>query len=334
MPLASINVPPTTPSPSLAHRYYRVAIMAWAAQALIVVTGAAVRLTQAGLGCENWPSCTDERLVPEWEFHGWVEFGNRLLSFFVVTTVVLAVVGARRPQPRRGDLISLSWGLVAGVVAQILLGGITVLTDLHPLLVSGHFLLSVALLWAATMLVVKAKPAPTPAPPVVAGADVRWAANLTNGAALTVIVVGTLVTGTGPNGGDIQAERLGFELASIARIHAIAAWVLVATSIVYAIKLQQFGPHLARRGQLLVAAVVAQGGIGYLQYWRGVPPEIVIFHIVGAVVVWVLIVAIDGSRRAVEGPKPANNSIPDKKSGHKTGPKGVKEGSEVDTMRS
>jgi cytochrome c oxidase assembly protein subunit 15 len=272
-------------------------LVAGLAQGLIVLTGAAVRLTEAGLGCENWPSCTEDRLVPELALHPWIEFGNRLLSFLVVATVAVAVVFAHRRRPRRPDLIRWSWGLVVGVVAQIVLGGMTVLVDLHPLLVSGHYLLSVVLLWNAVVLWVRASAGGPEATPAV-GPSLIGHGRLLIVAAVVVLVLGTLVTGTGPNGGDSRAERLTLDLTAIARVHAVAVWCFLAVAVILAVRLERLivpagsdpaGPGApgAAPARWLIAAIVAQGTIGYVQFAVGVPPALVEAHILGSVVVWV-----------------------------------------------
>ncbi len=132
---------------------------------IIVVTGGAVRLTGSGLGCSDWPNCEENQLVSDFEYHGLIEFGNRMFTGVVTIAVVAAVLGSLRRVPRRADLIRLSWGLVAGVLAQIILGGILVKTDLDPRFTMGHFLLSMVLLWNATVLMHRAAiPDPLDAP--------------------------------------------------------------------------------------------------------------------------------------------------------------------------
>ena len=124
----------------------------------IVVSGAAVRLTGSGLGCSDWPNCEPGQLVPEADFHAWVEFGNRLVTGLVSLAVVLAVLGSLRRVPPARALTVWSWGLVIGVAAQIALGAITVLTHLSPPIVMGHFLLSMVLIWNSVVLEDLARP--------------------------------------------------------------------------------------------------------------------------------------------------------------------------------
>ena len=263
--------------------YRRVVAVAAALLALIVFTGAAVRLTDSGLGCEDWPTCNDDELIPAASFHGWIEFGNRLLSIAVSAAVGAAVLTARRLVPARPDLVRWAMGLVAGVLAQILLGGVTVLLDLHPIVVSAHFLLSAVLMWNVMVLLWKAQgPADRPRaqPPSAAAVHSR----VQIGLAVVLLVIGTLVTGSGPNSGDIRADRLGFDLQTIARVHGVAAWVFVASLVLLLFRHRH--DSNTRWGRLLLATTVGQGAIGYWQYATGVPPLLVEFHVIGAIAVW------------------------------------------------
>jgi cytochrome c oxidase assembly protein subunit 15 len=277
-------------------RYRTVVVVAGFLLAGIIMTGAAVRLTGSGLGCENWPTCSDNRIVPAAGFHPWIEFGNRLLSGAVAAGVGAAVLSAYRRAPRRPDLIRWAWGLVAGVFAQILLGGATVLVDLHPLFVSGHFLLSIVLLWNAMILLDKARrpdvigptgvaTSPTPVPRVDHGTVVLGRAAV--GWSIVVLLIGTLVTGTGPHSGDPAVPRLGFDLGAIVRVHSAAAWICVALCVGLVIRLRRAGrPDLDRLATATLAALMIQGAIGYVQYFTGVPALLVELHVLGSIVVF------------------------------------------------
>lgn len=267
--------------------YRRVVVVAGALLTLIIFTGALVRLTESGLGCEDWPTCSEERLAPEWGFHPWIEFGNRLLSGVVSLGVGAAVLTAYRRNPRRSDLITWSWFLVAGVAAQIVLGGITVLADLHPILVSGHFLLSMVLLWNVMVLLAKARGGsgqPTSTLPP----------SLTRHSLATVVVAsvlmvtGTVVTGTGPNSGDFRADRLNFSLSDVAQVHGVTAWTTLMLLVALAVRLRRagFDPTAV---QAPVVVAVLQGVLGYTQYNLGVPPVLVMVHIIGAVAFFLLL---------------------------------------------
>lgn len=265
-------------------RYRRIVWVALVALGVIVVSGAAVRLTQSGLGCTDWPTCEDGRLAPEWHLHGWIEFGNRLFTGVVSASVIAAVLAARWRRPRRPDLERWAWGLVAGVVAQVVLGGITVLVALHPIAVIGHFLLSIVLLTDAVVLLDRAGPGgdlPARRSPL---ATHSW---LLLAAAAVVLVAGTVVTGTGPHGGDTRAARLPLDLSWAARTHALAAWVFVALLAALVVRAARSGDEgLLRRSRVLLVVAVAQGGIGYLQYALEVPAGLVALHVLGSVLVW------------------------------------------------
>jgi cytochrome c oxidase assembly protein subunit 15 len=267
-------------------RYLFVVAVAGVLLTLIIFTGAAVRLTESGLGCENWPECSDESFVPANSFHGWIEFGNRLLSGVVALGTIAAVVSAYRRSPRRTDLINWAWIIVAGVVGQVLLGAVTVRYDLHPLLVSSHFLLSMVLLWNVVVLWNKARGG-VGAPKPLADASVLRHSTAMVVAASVLLVTGTVVTGSGPNSGDFRADRLNLDLVVAARIHGIVAWSFLAVLVTLALRLQRAGLPVSAATPVL-AASVAQGAIGYVQYFNGVPPELVMLHVIGAVAVWLL----------------------------------------------
>jgi cytochrome c oxidase assembly protein subunit 15 len=304
-------------------RYRRLVVVAGASLAAIVGTGAAVRLTRAGLGCENWPSCSDDRFVPEWQFHPWIEFGNRLVSGVVALAVAVAVLAAYRRRPRRTDLVRGAWGLVAGVAAQVVLGGVTVLVDLHPLVVAAHFLLSMILLWNVVALWVRAGSGPGPARARVAPSLVDHGRALV-ALAGAVLVTGTVVTGTGPHGGDSRAERLSLDLQTVARVHTGTVWLLTLTTVVLALRLGRAHPGRFRRARWLVAALVAQGAVGYAQYSLGVPAGLVQVHVLGSIVVFclALLVHLDMFERP-----PLDGS------GQSLGPRTVNDGLVLDTMK-
>lgn len=266
-------------------RYRTVVLIAGISLAAIVLTGAAVRLTEAGLGCENWPACSEDRFVPELALHPWIEFGNRLISGFVAIAVAIAALTAYRRIPRRPDLIRWAWGLVAGVAAQIVLGGVTVRVDLHPAFVGAHFLLSMVLLWNAVVLWVRASAGGPQAVPLV-GSSIKRHSLGAVGLASVVLFTGTLVTGTGPHGGDSRADRLQFDLESIARVHGVMVWCFLVAVVTLLVRLRTTPTPAERPLRLLAIAIVLQGGIGYLQFATGVPPLLVELHVLGALTVW------------------------------------------------
>ena len=277
-------------------RYRRVVAATTALLALIVLTGAGVRLTQAGLGCSDWPNCKEGKLLPEQEdLLGNIEYGNRMLSGIVGLGTVAVAILAHRVRPRRQDLVRWAWPLAAGSAAQMLLGMLVVRLELDPIAVAGHFLLSLVMIWNAIVLWLKSGSQPGPARPRFDPAVINHGRVMT--ALITlVVVVGTLVTGTGPNSGDSRAERLGFDFTTIARSHSVLAWLFLAAVLALAVRLNKerlqapdglnLNPYRLSRITLYVA--VAQGLVGYWQYLSGVPPLLVELHVFGSVALWML----------------------------------------------
>lgn len=262
----------------------------------IVLTGAAVRLTGSGMGCPTWPNCESGRLIAreETNIHTWIEQGNRLFTGLVSVSVVLAVLGSMVRKPRRRDLVLWSWSLVAGVAGQIVLGGLTVLFHLSPPFVMGHFLLSAVLVGCATVLHRRAgEPDDGVRTPMVTD-ELRRVLRLIVVAATTVLVTGTIVTGAGPHGGDEDVERLDFAIGTVAQVHAAAVWILVAATIgaLWLAHRGEAGPKLIRALQVLVLVEVTQGGIGYTQYFTGVPEGLVALHILGSMLVWIAALSV------------------------------------------
>ncbi len=295
-----MNLP--DPSPRGRRRYVtpeRFATIArWALWSLvaIVVTGSLVRLTGSGLGCSDWPTCEPGEFVPAADFHGWVEFGNRIVTGLVSAAVILAVAASWWRRPRRADLVWWSLGLVAGVVFQIGLGAVTVLTHLSPPIVMSHFLASQVLVSAAVVLQHRAS---WEAPPVGGGAarlpthvrTLAWLAATLTAAALWT---GTVVTGTGPHGGDEHVERLQYALPSVARIHGITVAVLAAVTLLLAFGVRRLAATqgdaalggattaLGRRIRIVIGVMAVQAAIGYVQYFNELPVLLVALHVVGA----------------------------------------------------
>ena len=288
--------------PTLSRRaYQRITLVAAWSLAAIIVTGAIVRLSGSGLGCPDWPTCEKNRLVAPLSWHPMVEFLNRAITLLVSVAVILAVLGSLIRVPRRKDLVWLSLSLVGGVIAQIVLGGVTVLTDLNPIAVQGHFVLSMAILAAAIVLHRRAGEE-APYEPSVPSRPRRlcWAVGALTGAA---IATGTVVTGTGPHGGDEHAHRFGFQITSVARVHSSTVILAVATALVlvyFTRRSQRDWSVLGRPLTLFLWLAVLQGAVGYTQYFDNVPVGLVAVHIVGAVSVWsAALLLVLASRRAV-----------------------------------
>jgi cytochrome c oxidase assembly protein subunit 15 len=283
---------PVVRLPRLSPRAYRrITLFALLALCFIIVTGAGVRLTGSGLGCSDWPTCEQDQFVAELEDpHAMIEFVNRLITGLVSVAVILAVLGSLVRSPRRRDLTVLSLGLVVGVIAQAILGAFVVFLHLDPLSVIGHFLLSTLLVWNAVVLHERAGRPPTVGVPTVP-TPVVWSGRALVVTALAVTVAGTVVTATGPHGGDENAERLSFDITDVVRVHAVLVWILLGLTLTALWLAHRSGASrtVERRGRVLVAAIVAQGAIGYAQYFSGVPPLIVGLHVAGSIAVWVAV---------------------------------------------
>ena len=255
-------------------------------QAAIVVTGGAVRLTGSGLGCPTWPECTPGSYFPvenqvEGVFHSWIEFGNRLLTFVLVLFALATVIAVVRSG--RKDLRILAAGQFLGIFGQGVLGGITVLTNLNPLTVAAHFLLSIILIAGATSLYSRRKRASVKTQ-VSAGLNryskfhILWAA--------LVIALGTIVTAVGPHAGDRDVPRLDLKIQEITRMHSISVYVLILFSIAYYMR-KDISALTKRRLRIFLGISLAQGVLGYIQYFLGVPELLVGLHILGSTLVWI-----------------------------------------------
>ena len=283
------------------------------AQTGIVLTGATVRLTASGLGCPTWPECVEGSITPTSDqteaFHKYIEFGNRLLTFvllIVALASIFAVFKYNRERfnsglNKRRSLTLLALGVLAGIFVQAILGGITVLTGLNPLTVAAHFMVSIGLITLATILLVKAKePNDVPtrlqvAKPINIGMTIHiWLA-------LLVIAIGTLVTGSGPHAGDTdEIVRLGFEFRNITTVHAALVWLFVGlTSGLLFSLLATNAPKIAIKGAWIVFGVcIAQGVVGYVQFFNGLPWGLVAIHVLGACVLWIFTVKFYLSRNS------------------------------------
>jgi heme a synthase len=275
-----------TVSPSLSHRLDALALVL---TALIVVTGAAVRLTGSGLGCSDWPECSVGHLTPALQFHGLVEFGNRLVTVVLTIAVAAAFLGSILRSPCRRDLVWLSGGLVAGVLAQAVLGGIVVYTKLNPYLVMVHFYVTMLLLVVAVVLVHRSSREYTPgsARLLVPRPLIRLYYGLLVVLAL-VIGAGTATTGAGPHAGDSTgqqvAKRIPIALRDMAELHSSLALLLLGVTIglVVALHMGDVPERVRRSARILMVVMVAQAAVGYAQYFTHLPALLVEVHILGA----------------------------------------------------
>lgn len=274
----------------VSERTFRVVCaLALASLCIIILTGALVRLTGSGLGCVDWPRCNESKFIDVSTTHGRIEQLNRLFTGVVSASVIAAVLLAHRRAPKRSDLVALAWGLVAGVLAQVVIGGIVVLTGLNPFANMAHFLVSMVLVAVGLTLMRRAgmdredawfRPLPS---------DLRVPVRLFAVSVGVAIVTGTVVTATGPHAGDENAIRFGFELASVARVHGasvITAVALLVWSMVRARRIRPADKSLMDALQTAAVVAVFQALIGYVQYFSGVPVVLVAVHIVGATAMW------------------------------------------------
>jgi cytochrome c oxidase assembly protein subunit 15 len=256
------------------------------AQAAIVVTGGAVRLTGSGLGCPTWPECTPGSYTPkpyqvEEQVKVWIEFGNRMLTFVLVLVAILVLVSVLASG--RKDLRGLALGQVLGIVGQGILGGITVLTGLHPATVAAHFLLSIILIAGATSLRAQRfagleKQEPEPLVKKIATAHVVLS--------FFVLLLGTMVTGSGPHAGDATAPRFPFDLRTMAWIHADSVIALFGITFGFFVA-RGVSDQTKKRLKIFLAIALGQGLIGYVQWFNDLPELLVGLHLAGSTLVWI-----------------------------------------------
>jgi cytochrome c oxidase assembly protein subunit 15 len=280
---------------------------AWASivsNVVIVVTGGVVRLTGSGLGCPTWPRCTEQSLTPHgaYDVHSVIEFGNRMLTWVLVAVAVATFAAAL--QSGRRELVRLSVIMALGIPAQAVIGGVTVLTDLNPWVVSLHLLCSMAIIGVAVLFLDRLdRPQPDPRPdpkhdggpgrPHGAVVGLAWA---TFAAAWAVLYVGTVVTGSGPHAGDADSERNGLSPLQMSQLHADLVFLFVGLTIGLLFVAMATGAHASTRRAVVVllAVEVAQGAIGFVQYFTDLPVALVGLHMLGAALVsatvtWALI---------------------------------------------
>jgi len=256
-------------------------------QSALVITGGAVRVTGSGLGCPTWPECTPGSYTPvpgqaEGQLHAWIEFGNRLLTFALFFAAVATLIAIFRAGRR--DLRFLGATQILGILGQGVLGGITVLTNLNPLAVASHLLLSILLIAAATSLHSRRHH------PYVRTSSSDLQISRVSAAhtflAFLAISIGTLVTGSGPHAGDVDAPRLNFAITTITRIHSASVWLLMIVSIYFLFR-KNLNFETKRWLQLFILLAIGQGALGYFQYFLGVPEGLVALHLLGSVLVWI-----------------------------------------------
>ncbi|MBO0827165.1 MAG: heme A synthase [Streptosporangiales bacterium] len=276
----------------------RSALAAVVANIAIAVSGAVVRVTSSGLGCPNWPRCTGESLVPVRNaehpaLNMAIEFGNRLFGVAVFVAIVLCLLVAVRMRPRRRTLVVLAALLPAGWVLQAVIGGLSVWYALSPGWITAHFLGSVVMITIAVALHVRSQEGDA-VPVRTVGSWPRRIAYLLVADVVCVLVAGTVVTGSGPHAGDASSPRYPFRLDQVAHVHAAFGYVLVALTVTLLVLLHRRGSDRVMRTRTLqlAAVVLAQGVIGYVQYFTGVPSALVVLHVLGACVLWAAVLRV------------------------------------------
>lgn len=271
--------------------YEKLCLASYLSLFIIVISGGLVRLTGSGLGCSDWPQCNSERFIDVSSVHGAIEQINRLFTGVVAVLVIAAVLGSLFLAERNRKLTQLSLGLVAGVLAQIILGAIVVLTGLNPFANMGHFLLSMVLIANAIVLYrhscIDKNPDLDCSPrekQYLFGVSILF---------MFAVISGTVVTATGPHAGDENAVRFGFAISSVARIHSISVLLsLLALSLVLikVKKRSQTREFLEQRLAIFLSVGLLQALVGYVQYFNGIPVVLVATHLFGAALIWSLAV--------------------------------------------
>jgi cytochrome c oxidase assembly protein subunit 15 len=273
----------------------RAALASLVVNGLLVVTGGVVRLTGSGLGCPTWPRCTDSSFVTHREMgiHGAIEFGNRMLTFVLVAVAVATFLVAWRSG--RPALVRLAFLLALGIPAQAVIGGVSVLTDLNPWVVSLHLMVSMGLVAGAVILVRRTAEGDGPPVPLVP-LGIVW---LTRAVVLVgwgVLYIGTVVTGSGPHAGDAHAPRNGLDPRAVTQLHADAVFLLLGLTVAAFLVVLTAGAPATVKGAagLLLGLELAQGLVGFLQYFTDLPVVLVAFHLLGAALVaaamtWLLV---------------------------------------------
>ena len=273
----------------------------------IIITGSLVRLTGSGLGCADWPQCSRTKFVDVSTGHAAIEQINRLFTGVVSAAVIAAVLGSIFVTPRRKTLIWLSSGLVAGVLAQVGLGAVVVLTGLNPWSNMAHFLVSLALVTTAVFLVEHAGATRVTGDFALSVQTLptrritKRFADLILGFCGLAIILGTLVTGAGPHAGDENAIRLTFDLRSITRVHSASVLLCVAATLIFVTQVRKNSSEWMRlkaRLEIFLFVAVAQGCVGYLQYFSDVPAQLVAVHVALAVAVWISVLRLWIASRA------------------------------------
>ena len=297
--------------PKLRKWQHRTLIANLIAQTAIVLTGATVRLTASGLGCPTWPECVAGSIAPTSEqteaFHKYIEFGNRLLTFVLLIVAIASLFAVYKHNQerklaglhKRRSLTVLALGVLLGIFFQAVLGGITVLTGLHPLIVAAHFIVSIGLITVALLLLVKAQESDDLPVSLQVARPIDVGMRIHVWLVLAVIVFGTLVTGSGPHAGDTNdIVRLGFEFRNITTLHAAMVWLFLGltTGLLVSLLATSAPRPVVRQAWIVFGICIAQGIVGYTQVFTGLPWGLVAIHVLGACLLWIYTVRFYLSR--------------------------------------
>ena len=271
--------------------YRRWTLAAVVSLVIIIVTGAAVRLTGSGLGCSRWPECEKGQFIGASNAHQTIEQVNRFFTGVMIIVIIGAVAGSLLRMPRRRDLTRLSLALVVGILLQAVVGGIVVKTRLHPLAVIWHFLISAVMLAGGLVLHQRAQDENT-SHRLTVPATVRRIVLACGALGAIVVISGTVVTGTGPHSGAYKNDpvrRFGFHLDTVAKVHSILVMALLATLLFLFLKIRRTDAWLVLEDRLtaVLFAVFVQGAIGYVQYFTKLPVGVVAAHIAGSTAVMI-----------------------------------------------
>ncbi|MCI3154907.1 heme A synthase [Streptomyces sp. GB4-14] len=300
-----------TPAPRTVRR---AALAALVMSVVIVVTGGAVRLTGSGLGCPTWPKCTEDSLTTtsEMGLHGVIEFGNRLLTYVLCAAVGWAIVAARSQKPYRRSLTLLGWTQFWIVMGNAVLGGIVVLVGLNPYTVAAHFLLSSALIAVATVMWQRTREGDAEPRPLV-GKAVQQLVWFLVAASVLLIAAGTVVTGAGPHAGDSsEVPRMPLDWETVTKLHAVLAWIVVTLTFAlwFVLKAVDAPKEPLARTRELFLILLAQGVIGYVQYFTDLPEVLVGAHMFGSCVMWIWVLRVLLSLRERPDPAPQPSAVP------------------------
>ncbi len=291
----------------------------------IIVSGAVVRLTNSGLGCRDWPNCSADQFVNVSTHHAAIEQLNRIFSGAIGIPIALALIGAYQLQPRRRDLVRLAWILFGLFWGEAILGGISVQVKLAWFSIMSHFLLALALVSVALRMRQRAREAEGPRRPIVTPFARRVVA-VVYVWTIAAVIAGTFVTAAGPHGGDREARRLTRPIVDVVRVHGalVDALVVLALLTAWVLARSRAPRRVLVTASLALAAMVAQGVLGYVQYFQAIPAVLVGFHVFGAVIVFAAVQQLELSvREPVAGGESDNAAVQARIREHLLGPDGA-----------